>query len=470
MGELSGCAHLVPSPDADTAVMPATALLRPRSASPPRVWWADALATLAGLGLGITLALAISAESAGALRSPGGITTALGRLTGLVGAYGLLIVLLLAARLPAIERVVGQNRVIGWHRLLAPWTLVLIAAHGVLIAVGYAQAAGIHPARQLSILIRSYPWVLAATVGFVLLVAAGVSSYRIARRRLSHETWWVVHLYTYLALALAFAHQIITGASFVGHPVARAWWIALWLGAIGAVLTHRIGQPALRSMRHRLRVIAVERDAPGVVTVILEGRDLDRLPLAGGQFAQWRFLTRERWWQAHPYSLSSLPRGDHIRITVKDLGDHSGGLASLRPGTRVALEGPYGNFTRHACRGDRLLLVGAGVGAAVLPALLEDLPEDTDVVVINRASTTADLVLREEITSLVSARGGALIELTGSRSDVRLDADRLRRLVPDIAGRDVYVCGPDELASSLLRSAAEAGVAHERLHHEAFSL
>lgn len=447
-----------------------TALLRPRTASPPRAWSADALAGLAGLGLGITLALAISAESASALQAPGGVLTALGRLTGLVGAYGMLVVLLLAARLPAIERVAGQDRLIAWHRRLAPWTLILIAAHGALIAVGYGQAAGIGTLHQLAILILSYPWVLAATVGFALLAAAGVTSYRIARRRLRHETWWVVHLYTYLALALAFAHQILTGASFIGHPIARAWWTLLWLGAVGAVLTYRIGQPAVRSLRHRLTVIGVEPDAPGVVSVILEGRHLDRLPLAGGQFAQWRFLTRERWWQAHPYSLSSLSRAGRLRITVKDLGDHSAGLASLQPGTRVALEGPYGAFTAHARGSDRVLLIAAGVGAAVIPALLEDLPDRTDVVVINRASTATELVLRDEIAGLVHARAGTSIELIGSRRDIPLDADHLRRLVPDIAGRDVYVCGPDELAAKVLRSAAQAGVAPRRLHHEPFSL
>lgn len=437
--------------------------------SPRLRWWADGLVALSGVGLGITLALAIGAETTSGIQAPGGIATALGRLTGLVGAYGLLIVLLLAARLPALERVVGQDRLIGWHRRLAPWTLVAIAAHGVLIGVGYAQAAGMDPVQQLGVLIVSYPWVLAATAGFALLVAAGVTSYRIARRRLSHETWWVVHLYTYLGLTLAFAHQIVTGASFVGHPLARAWWSILWLGAVGAVIAYRVGLPTVRSLRHRLRVVAVEPDATGVVSIVLAGRELHRLPLAGGQFAQWRFLTRGRWWQAHPYSLSSMARGDHLRITVKDLGDHSAGLTTLRPGTRVAFEGPYGAFTPHARQTDRVLLIGAGVGAAVIPALLEDLPDRTDVVVINRATGRDQLVLRDEIARLARARGRGVIEVVGSRREARIDADRLQHLVPDIAVRDVYVCGPDELATAVLRGAAKAGVPASRLHHESFS-
>ena len=60
---------------------------------------------------------------------------------------------------------------------------------------------------------------------------------------MAYETWWSVHLYTYLALFLSFSHQINTGASFVGHPAARLWWTALWLGTLGVVVAARIGLP-----------------------------------------------------------------------------------------------------------------------------------------------------------------------------------------------------------------------------------
>ena len=189
---------------------------------------------------------------------------------------------------------------------------------------------------------------LAAMAGFGLLVLAGFTSYRIVRRRLRYETWWVVHLYLYLALALAFAHQIVTGVSFIGHPLVRALWIVVWAATAGLVLVFRVVQPVWRSLRHQLRVVEVRAEAPGVVSVVCSGRRLDRLAVSGGQFFLWRFLTRDLWWQAHPYSLSALPRPPYLRVTIKGLGDQSRAIARLRPGTRVAIEGPYGAFTHHA--------------------------------------------------------------------------------------------------------------------------
>jgi ferredoxin-NADP reductase len=427
------------------------------------------LAGLAVLGLAAAVGLGLSSESAGTLGAPGGPATALGRLSGLVGTYLMLIAVVLVARLPALERAIGQDRLVRWHRRLAPWPLFLIAGHGVLITIGYAQAAQTGALHQLGVLLTSYSGVLAATAGFGLLAMAGVTSYRRAREKMRHETWWTVHLYVYLGLALSFSHQLSTGAAFVAQPLARLFWISIWAATAGVVLVYRIGLPIWRSLYHRLRVVAVHPEGPGVVSLVLEGHRLDRLAVAGGQFLQWRFLRPGLWWQAHPYSLSALPTSSHLRVTVKDMGDHSSELARLLPGTRVAIEGPYGAFTHHARARDAVLLVGAGVGVTPLRALLEDLPPHVDVEVVLRASTTEELVLEHEVAQLVERRGGRLHRLVGPRSAVRLDRASLRHLVPDVAERDVYICGPDGFSSAVERAARASGTPPAQVHREAFA-
>jgi ferredoxin-NADP reductase len=430
----------------------------------------DALATLGGLGLGAVLALGIADESASALSAPGGLATAAGRLTGLVAAYAMVVTVILIARLPALERAVGQDRLVRWHRKLGPWPLWLLGAHGILITVGYAQAANDGVLHQFGQLVWTYPGVLAATVGGALLIAAGVSSYRKAKARMAYETWWSVHLYTYLALFLSFSHQTDTGASFVGHATATAIWTSLWVGTLALVVACRLGLPLWRSLRHQVRVASVERIAPDAVTITLRGRRLDRLPVAGGQFFQWRFLRRGLWWQAHPYSLSHVPTNDELRITVKDLGDHSRGLARIPVGTRVGIEGPYGAFTADTATRKRVLLVGAGVGSAPIRALLPEFAPQTDIAVILRAHDRDHLLLRDEITEDLAIRGGTLHELVGPRDRVRTDPGMLLHLVPDLRSRDVYLCGPEGFMESFGASLRAAGVQEDRIHHESFAL
>jgi len=429
----------------------------------------DALAAAAGLGLGFSFALALNAESLSALHAAGGLNTAIGRVSGMLAGYAMVITVLLSARIPPLERTIGQDRLIAWHRKLGPWGLYLLVAHAVFITIGYAQAARTGLLREIYLLIWTYPGVLASTAGACLLVLAGVTSYRRARRRMKYETWWAVHLYTYLGLGVSFIHQVDTGAPFVGHPLARVWWYSLWIGAGAVVLVFRFGLPAWRSIRHDLRVAGVSQVGPATWTVTLTGRRLDRLPAAGGQFMMWRFLRRELWWQAHPYSLSAAPSEGRLRITVKELGDHSTALSCMPMGTRVAFEGPYGVFTEDARSCRDVVLIGAGVGTTPLRALLEELPAASHAVVILRGSTLQDITHHDEFAELISNRRGRLKPITGPRREVRLDGVGLRKLVSDIARRDVFVCGPDEFTRSIIEAALAAGVPKERIHYEDFS-
>src|ERR1039458_4162033 len=442
---------------------------RGRPGHAPRPWIADACAALAGIGFGATLGTVIIGETRGSLAAPGGLLIAGGRLAGFTGAYLMLLMVLLIARLPWLERAVGQDRLVRWHRRIGPWALGLITAHVVLITLGYAQSSHAGALRQLWVFLSSYPDILASAVGFGLLVMVAITSIRIARRRLKYETWWIVHLYTYLALSLAFAHEIVTGGSFIGHPLRRAIWITVWASTAGLVTVYRVAMPIARNLRHQLRIVSVREEAPGVFSVVCSGRRLDRLAVSGGQFFQWHFLTRELWWQAHPYSLSALPRPPFIRVTIKALGDQSSAVAHLKPGTRVAIEGPYGAFTHHARLAGGVALIGAGVGITPLRALLEDLPASVDVAVVMRASKSGDLVHRDEVVALVDQRGGRFHEVIGPRHKVRLGARELRHLVPDLAERDVYVCGPGGFSESIVAAARRLGVPEHRIHHEAFA-
>lgn len=425
---------------------------------------------IVGVGLGVSVGLALTAETRAGFAAPGGFATFLGSFTGLVGTYLALVMVLLVGRIPMIERVLGQDGLLRWHRWLAPWPISLLIAHALLITVGYAQAARSGIWHEAGVLVGQYPDVLIATVGLAIMAAIGVISIRAIRQRLPRERWWVIHLSMYLALALSFAHVIVLGPSFVGHPVTQVVWALVWIATAGVVLGYRFGLPVIRTLRHQLEVAEVRPEGPGVVSVILRGRQLERLPVSGGQFFLWRFLAPGMWWQAHPYSLSALPRPPYLRLTVKDVGDHSGSLARLAPGTKVAIEGPYGAFTRHAQKQPRALLIAGGIGVTALRSLLEDLPKRSSPVVIVRASSDTDLVLRREITELTRHKRGDLHEIIGGRDQVQLDQRTLARMVPDISARDVYICGPEGFVSDLAQMVRYLGVADEAIHHEAFAL
>jgi predicted ferric reductase len=410
-----------------------------------------------------------------ASHGPGGLLTGIGQLTGLLAAYAVLGQLVLMARLPPLERRLGFDRLAHLHRWNGFAVLWLVLAHATTISLGYAAADGIGIGRQLGDFLRHYPDVLMAIVATALLVGVAVSSARAARRRLPRETWYFVHLYAYLAVALAFAHQLAVGTDFSGDRLARAWWVALYVLAGGAIVWWRVARPLLFNARHGLRVGKVVNEAPGVVSLYIHGRDLASIDAEAGQFFLWRFLTRDGWWQAHPFSLSAAPNARWLRITIKDLGDFSHDVRRLAPaGTRVFAEGPYGAFTARRRTRRKVLLIAGGIGITPLRALVETMPgRPGDITLLYRAERERDLIFREELADLASSRGLVVHELVGTeigddRTD-RLGMPAISYYAPDVADRDVYLCGPPGLVNAVHRRLRRLGVPRHQIHDERFA-
>jgi predicted ferric reductase len=462
------------------APSPATSV-RWREPRPTPSWWRASSRDLAALSLLFVIGLWWRGGNLTSLtQGSAAAFTSLGRLTGLVSADLLLIQVWLMARVPFIERSWGQDTLARVHRLVGFSSFTLMLAHIALITLGYAPLDRRNVIVELWHLTWTYPGMLLAMAGTLSLVMVAVTSIRIARRRLRYESWHLLHLYAYLGVGLALPHQLWTGSDFLLNPWATWYWWSAWATTAAAVIGFRLGLPGYRSWRHRLFVHEVVTEAPGVFSLHLRGRHLEELPLRAGQFFQFRFLNGVGMSRAHPFSISAAPRPEWIRVTVKALGDGSSGLPRVRPGTRVLIEGPYGRLTSETRTRRKALLLGAGIGITPLRALAEDFQRrrGDDVVLIHRIHSNADRMFVDELTEF-ARRGLQVRYLTGPRvaksaswAPASMGSDEvaaLRTAVPDVADRDVYVCGPDGWMDAALAAARGAGVPESQLHAERFT-
>jgi predicted ferric reductase len=440
-----------------------------RTPSPVR---AHPAAILALIWAGAAATLVLWWRNTPAIHGLGDWLTNGGRITGLLAGYGVVVLVALMARIPPLERGIGADRLARWHSMGGRYTVSLVVAHGLLIIWGYAVTAHTSVVSQTRTLLVSYPDLLAATVGGLLLVGVGISSARAARRRLRYETWYYLHFYTYLAVALAFSHQFATGAEFVDNRGARGLWAALYATVAAAILWYRFVTPLRQAARHRMHVLSVHSEGPDVVSMVIGGHHLEELGAESGQFFRWRFLCRGLWWTSSPYSLSAGPRPDRLRITVKALGDHSRALTDVPIGTRVIAEGPYGAVTSAVRRRPKVLLIGGGIGITPLRALFETIPADPgDLTLVYRASSDRDLVFRDELEQLARQRGANLRLVVGRRADWGYDPLSARALtanIPDLTEHDVYLCGPAGMTTAVTNALRAAGVRRRQIHHESF--
>jgi predicted ferric reductase len=406
------------------------------------------------------------------LHGPGALLVDIGEVLGMLAGYGVVILVALMARLPPLEKGIGTDRLARWHSIGGRYVISVISGHVVFIIWGYSIVGHKSLTSTTVSELTVYPDVMMATVAWVLLLMVAAFSIRAARRRIAYETWYYAHLYTYLAIALAFSHQFADGGAFAESFQARVVWSALY-AVIGALLLwYRVITPIRSAARHRFTVQSVRPEAPGIVSVLISGRDFDHLRAEPGQFFRWRFLTRELWWQSHPYSLSAMPQPDLMRITVKARGDHSGSLGNLKPGTRIIAEGPYGAFTP-SLTGRRVLLIAGGVGITPIRAMFAALPKRMSggITLLYRASHPRDVVFSRELNAIASDRHAAMHYLIGSREELGydpLDADHLQQTVPGLHRYEAYVCGPTGMTQAAVNSLVAAGIPRRRIHHESF--
>jgi len=408
------------------------------------------------------------------------VLQSLGRITALQSGYLALIEVLLLARLPFLERLIGFDRLTVWHRWNGHAVLYLVLAHVILSVWGYAivdSGFGTHVSfgdEYWSFMTTGiYPGIIIATIGTVMLMVVLVSSLVIARRHLNYELWYAVHFTAYAAIALAYFHEIPAGNELVHNRFQAAnVWKAASLATLVLVVWYRLLWPIIQNWRFRLRVTEVREEAPGVWSLRISGRGLERYGARAGQFFLWRFLAKGFWYTQHPFSLSEAPHGDSFRITVKALGDHTAKFGRLEAGTRVFAEGPFGVFTSDTRSRPKVLLIAGGIGITPVRALLEEFRGD--VVTVYRALTTRDLVLSDEIDRLVQQNGGRVEYVVGDHATPEgqrlLTPEHLKEIVPDVAEREIYACGPPAMLELIERTLRRSGLHGRHVHIERFAI
>lgn len=235
--------------------------------------------------------------------------------------------------------------------------------------------------------------------------------------------------------------------------------------------------------RHRLEVVAVNDEAPGVKTFTF----VSDTP-AWFRYKPGQFVTLELPAGPEPlmrtYTLSSSPsRPFSVAVTAKAQPGSIGTrwmFDNLRPGMRVKAHGPAGAFSLHDHPAAKYLFVSAGSGVTPMMSMLRwlgDCAPAADVAFLNCARRPEEIIFRRELELLARrmpglalgflveerSRGEAWSGLTG-----RIDGARLTLLSPDVHEREVFCCGPEPFMDAVRAILEGAGFDMRRYHQESF--
>lgn len=402
---------------------------------------------------------------------------ALGRLTGLLAVYFVLLQFMLMGRAVWVERTFGLDKLARIHRLNGYLSILFILIHPLLIIFSYSMSGKLNFLEQFGDFLWNYEDVLSATIAAIIFLAVVFFSIYIVRKHLRYETWYYVHVLTYLAVLLAFDHQLKIGGDFLVNKLFVNYWYLLYVFVFGNVVVFRFLKPIYGFFRHRFTVDELVQETPDTISVYLKGNNMSSFRAEAGQFVIVRFLMKKLWTQAHPFSLSFLPKDDRIRVTIKSCGDFTCKICDLKKGTRVLVEGPYGTFTvpEKSTARQKFLFIAGGVGITPLRALIEKVAPDHDVQLLYSSKTLQDTIFKKELDELAATYHFPINYILTDQKDFageqgRLDQEKVKRLVKDVAEREVYICGPKPMIDSLSKAVQELGVKRRSVHFEKFAL
>jgi predicted ferric reductase len=419
----------------------------------------------------------------GGLKGITDIPTALGaisRVTSLLGTALLLIHMLLIARVPWIDQFYGHDNATQAHKKLGKPVLYFIVAHFLASLIQFSITNGKDVITTLGWFITDVQDMLLATIGLFLMIVVVVTSLNFARRKMSYEAWFFVHLTSYISVAVAVPHMFSTGSDIAGKPVQTTIWVALYLFVYGNLLWFRVVVPVRKSFRKQLVLAQSVRESSDSTSLYLTGKHLQKVEALPGQFYFLRVMTPTQWWRPHPFSISASPNGQYLRFTIGDRGDDTKMMQNIKPGTSIAIEGPYGLFTEERRTKEKVVLIASGIGIPPIRTLAESMAgRPGDITVIFRVRSEEDAPLIAEIREICSRRGFPLHIIAGPRGKKNSwlnedgsnnpDVARLTAMAPFVSEADVYICGPDAWSESVIKSVRKAGTPAVSIHSEEYA-
>ncbi len=430
--------------------------------------------------------------------------------SGVLGYSWLMMQLILSARLKVIERGIGHDRLLVFHRIMAPVSIMLLTIH-LIVKVWLFPAS----LQVLGGLIVFFGFLLVGIVSVALFSDSRKKGLLGVLQKLAYEKFRLqyhqvkaLHNSTFVLSVIMFLH--VMGSSTAEYSlVLRLYFILLFVVAAAAYLYHKVVRPTLRAPVYE--VVEIDQPARNVTNIgfeLVKGVPVRHVP---GQFAFYRFLNGVPGKEEHPFTISagaSMRPGEvrssgsheysgtskitkeYLSFTAKALGDFTEALPTVKIGDRLKVDGPYGVFSYYFISDDRpMVWIAGGIGITPFLSMArtrartgatdsnghgkrKESAHQKPLLVWN-ARQPEDFIYRDELaaaTQLVQVLDNQEAEWDGRRG--RISAEVLRELLSTDSIKDAvfFICGPPAMMLAVRQNLQQLGVSSGQMLWERFSL
>ncbi len=384
-------------------------------------------------------------------------------LTGLVLSA---IAMLFSTRLAILEDIFGgldADYVL--HHIIGGVSFIFLINHPLFLVIHYLPhfklaAFYIFPGSDLS-----YNFGIAAIYSMI------ISFIFIGFIKVSYNAWLWSHRLLVISFGLGSIHTFLVVSDVSKNLYLKLWiYFFIGIGILSALYILFLYKKLGPRFKYVVESITRTED---VFSIYLKP---DSLPIKyiPGQFIYIRFDNPKLGNEMHPFSFSSAPWEDGIRVSAKILGDYTKKLSELAPGDFAHVFGPYGRFGTAFMKAERdLVLVGGGIGITPFLSMLRFesvYPKSRKIVIIYSYKIQKEAVFYDEISALVEYIPSVQYIPWPSHEKGRLSAEAVWRSVGSLHGYSILMCGPGGMMNSLKKQFMAHGVGEEQIIFEDFNV
>lgn len=405
---------------------------------------------------------------------PRNLVVEIGSMLGLLGLGMLATQLIISGRHRWFAGNVGQDNLLQFHRRtgIAAWLFIL--SHPVLLMIGDRQfIAWLDPTED---------WLRASGVIALVLAVTALLISSLWRKELGlqYETWRTLHASLSLFVVAGGLGHALMGKHHTDGLLTQALLIAVIAIPLLLLLETRLGRP-YRLQKRPWKVVESEETRADSTDLILVADGHPGMNFKPGQFAWLTMGDSPFSIQQHPFSMaSSSSNPGHLEFVIKEAGDFTQYLSTVKPGDKAFLEGPYGVFTMDPKAKRRAVFIIGGIGITPILSMIRsrlDQRNETPMWLIYANKSEAEIIMRNTLEAFTEKLPLQVIHVLSEPSDEWMgesgyvDGDLLDEFLPeDAEDIDYFVCGPPPMMDLVEPELHKRGDNKRRIYSERFNL